>query len=63
MIEKIRELRALGFTGEIEVDGGITLENALPLVQAGADTLVMGTTFFRAPDPEKLVAQVHALGR
>ena len=59
MVDKIRELRTLGYHGEIEVDGGITLENALPLVQAGADTLVMGTTFFNAPDPKALVEQVH----
>lgn len=63
MVDKIQELRMLGFRGEIEVDGGITLENALPLVQAGADTLVMGTTFFCAPDPKVLVEQVHALVR
>lgn len=58
-IEKIRELRALGFIGEIEVDGGITLENAPLLAQAGADTLVMGTTFFHSENPRALVQAVH----
>ena len=61
MIDKIRELRALGFAGEIEVDGGINMQNAPTLAQAGADTLVMGTTFFRDADPAALVATVHAL--
>ena len=63
MVEKIRELRRMGYQGEIEVDGGITLDNAAMLAQAGADTLVMGTTFFQAENPQALVAQVHALGR
>ncbi len=62
-VGKISRLRALGFAGEIEVDGGITLENAPLLARAGADTLVMGTTFFRAEDPRGLVREVHALGR
>ena len=61
MAYKIRALRGMGFTGEIEVDGGITLENAPMLVQAGADTLVMGTTFFHTADPAALVRAVHAL--
>ena len=61
MFDKIRKLRALGYKGEIEVDGGITEENSSMLVQAGADTLVMGTTFFRAEDPAALVRQVHNL--
>lgn len=63
MFRKISELREMGFTGEIEVDGGITMENAPLLAKAGADTLVMGTTFFQAENPVGLVRQVHALGR
>lgn len=61
MYEKIRALRAMGFAGEIEVDGGVNLDNAPLLATAGADTLVMGTTFFKTPDAEALVAAVHAL--
>lgn len=60
-VQKISELRELGFQGEIEVDGGITLENAAMLVEAGADTLVMGTSFFGAENPQKVVDAVHAL--
>lgn len=63
MYAKIAELRAMGYHGEIEVDGGVTAENAPLLVQSGADTLVMGTTFFRAADADALVRQVHALAR
>ncbi|MEA4929711.1 MAG: ribulose-phosphate 3-epimerase [Candidatus Limiplasma sp.] len=61
MLDKIRALRGLGFAGEIEVDGGVTLDNAPALVEAGADTLVMGTTFFRAADPQELTRRVHQL--
>ena len=60
-VEKISHLRTLGFQGEIEVDGGITAENAPLLVAAGADTLVMGTTFFKAKDARALVEEVHRL--
>ncbi|NTU53501.1 MAG: ribulose-phosphate 3-epimerase [Chlorobiaceae bacterium] len=35
----------------IAVDGGITEENASLVVAAGADALIAGTAFFRAPDP------------
>jgi ribulose-phosphate 3-epimerase len=61
MLSKIRDLRAMGFAGEIEVDGGINMDNAPLLAAAGADTLVMGTSFFRASDAAALVRAVHAL--
>lgn len=35
----------------IEVDGGITLENAPSVIDAGADILVAGNTVFASPDP------------
>ncbi|MCL1855777.1 MAG: hypothetical protein FWF86_08595, partial [Clostridia bacterium] len=60
-VDKIRLFRELGFQGEIEVDGGITMENAPLLARAGADTLVMGTSFFRAADPQEVVDAVHNL--
>lgn len=60
-VEKIQEFRAMGYRGEIEVDGGVTRENAPMLAAAGADTLVMGTAFFKAEDAAALVAAVHAL--
>lgn len=61
MLGKIRTLREMGFTGDIEVDGGVNENNAPLLAQAGATTLVMGTAFFRAADPAALVRRVHAL--
>ncbi len=63
MLNKIRALRTMGFHGEIEVDGGVNLQNAKELAAAGADTMVMGTTFFGSDNPAQLAQKVHALGR
>ena len=35
----------------IEVDGGVTLDNAAHIIKAGADILVAGNTVFNAKDP------------
>jgi len=42
----------------IEIDGGVTLENATEIVLAGADVLVAGNTVFSAESP---VDAIHAL--
>ena len=58
-LEKVRELRKMIVqTGKeilIEVDGGISLENAPALVEAGADILVAGTTIFHDKDPKQVI--------
>lgn len=36
---------------EIEVDGGVTLDNVVEVSRAGADTVVMGAGLFGTPDP------------
>jgi len=48
-------------TTEIIVDGGVDADNAVDVVTAGADILVMGTAFYRAPDRSTLVRQIHNL--
>ncbi|MFM8711368.1 MAG: ribulose-phosphate 3-epimerase, partial [Sphingomonadales bacterium] len=59
---KIRELRELinssGSNAHIEIDGGVTLENAPSIVAAGADVLVAGNTVFKAADPVATIAQL-----
>ncbi|GAK55413.1 ribulose-phosphate 3-epimerase [Candidatus Vecturithrix granuli] len=45
---------------EIEVDGGISLENIREIVQAGATILVAGSTVFQAADPAAMVQQLKA---
>jgi ribulose-phosphate 3-epimerase len=58
-LEKVRELRKMiAKTGKeilIEVDGGVTLENAASLVEAGADILVAGSSIFQAKDPAQVI--------
>ncbi|MGI8952428.1 MAG: ribulose-phosphate 3-epimerase [Chitinophagaceae bacterium] len=59
-IEKIKQLRQLidekNYHALIEVDGGITLENASLIVEAGADVLVVGSSIFKSPDPVATIA-------
>ncbi len=40
---------------ELQIDGGVSLENAAEIIRAGADCLVAGTAIFRAEDPRKAV--------
>ncbi|RFM27714.1 ribulose-phosphate 3-epimerase [Deminuibacter soli] len=42
----------------IEVDGGISLDNAAAIVAAGADVLVAGSAIFNAPDPAAVIQQL-----
>lgn len=42
-------------TALIEVDGGVNLENAAKLFDAGADVLVAGNAVFSAADPERTI--------
>ena len=44
----------------IEIDGGVGLQNAESLLQAGADVLVAGSSVFGAKDPMATVAQLKA---
>lgn len=57
---KIRELRNMidekGLNVDIEIDGGVTLENAKNIVEAGATVLVAGNTVFRAPNPTEMIS-------
>ena len=50
MVDKIAHLRRIlderGLAAELEVDGGISAENALKVVQAGARVLVAGSAIF-----------------
>jgi ribulose-phosphate 3-epimerase len=58
-LEKVREMKEMiRKTGKeilIEVDGGVTLENAKALVDAGADILVAGSSIFQSKDPKETI--------
>ncbi|MBR0219223.1 MAG: ribulose-phosphate 3-epimerase [Clostridia bacterium] len=57
-IEKISLLRREGYQGVIAVDGGVTLENANLLKDAGANWLIMGTSYFRAENPALVARKI-----
>jgi len=48
-----------GLAADIEVDGGITPENAGQVIAAGATVLVAGTSVFRADDPPSAVSALR----
>ncbi|MBT8285065.1 MAG: ribulose-phosphate 3-epimerase [Flavobacteriaceae bacterium] len=62
--EKIRRLRRMieqqDASALIEVDGGVNLENAPRLIEAGADVLVAGSSVFKSEDPKKTIAELAA---
>lgn len=62
-LDKIRQLRDLRarnhYNYRIEVDGGVTTENAAELVRAGTEILVAGTSVFHTPDPAEAVRQLQ----
>ncbi len=61
-LDKIRELRKMadqmGLDTIIEVDGGISSENAAQLYEAGAEVLVAGSAVFKADDPEQEIIKM-----
>jgi ribulose-phosphate 3-epimerase len=63
-LDKIRDLRAM--TGarpiDIEVDGGITPDNAAKVVQAGANVLVAGSAVFRGGRYRENIAAIRQSG-
>lgn len=61
VVDKLAELRRLGFAGETEMDGGINMENIGMLARAGLDVAVMGTALYRHADPAAAIAAIHQL--
>ncbi|MDE7128538.1 MAG: orotidine 5'-phosphate decarboxylase, partial [Bacteroidales bacterium] len=43
----------------IEVDGGVSPDNAEKLVNAGADILVAGSSVFKASDPAAAISAMR----
>ena len=62
--EKVKALKQMitnaGASTLIEIDGGVTENNAAKLVQAGADILVAGTTVFKASDPKQMIVTLKS---
>lgn len=47
----------------IEVDGGVGLQNAEKILQAGADVLVAGSSVFGADNPAEAIARMKDIGQ
>jgi ribulose-phosphate 3-epimerase len=66
-LEKIKQLRNMiderKLNVLIEIDGGVTVENAADIVHAGADVLVAGNTVFSAADPAEVIRQLKNISR
>jgi ribulose-phosphate 3-epimerase len=62
--DKVRRLKNFlaGRAILIEVDGGVTAENARELLEAGTDVLVSGSQLYGAPDYSAAIASLKAGG-
>lgn len=65
-LNKIRELRRIiddnKLDVKIEIDGGVTVENAGEILEAGAHVLVAGNTVFASKDPKETIRQLKNAG-
>ncbi|WP_375437543.1 ribulose-phosphate 3-epimerase [uncultured Hymenobacter sp.] len=63
-LRKVAALKELlidsGSAALIEIDGGVNQDNAMALVEAGADVLVAGSFVFNSPDPVATLADLRA---
>jgi ribulose-phosphate 3-epimerase len=66
-LDKIKELKQIitnaGAPTLIEIDGGVTLDNAGAIVRAGADVLVAGNTVFSAANPVDTISKLKHIGK
>ena len=66
-IEKPRTLKqiisARNASTLIEIDGGVTLDNAAEIIEAGADVLVAGNTVFSSADPADTIKRLKQVGK
>ena len=64
-LTKIKQLRSMiderGLDVKIEIDGGVSEENAQDIINAGADVLVAGSSVFRSKDPIATIAKLKAI--
>ncbi len=64
-IHKIKQLKEMIneqlLNVKIEIDGGVTLENAPSIIEAGADILVAGNTVFKSTNPTLTIDALKSL--
>ena len=63
MMEKVRKTRTI--IGDrpiwLQVDGGISIQTIETALEAGADTFVVGSAVFNAPDPAQMDVDLRKL--
>ena len=60
-LAKTRALRAKGFRGRIEMDGGINAETIAGCAAAGCDTFVSGSALFGARDMTSEIGRLREI--
>lgn len=61
VLERVKEIRKTHPDLLISVDGGVSLENAKVLSQAGADRLVVGSAIFNSDNPIETIQKLRGL--
>lgn len=63
--DKVKDLKALiikkSSRALIEIDGGVNLQHAKPLAQAGADVLVAGNFVFSSSHPKQIISELKSI--
>jgi len=62
-LDKLKQAKALigGRSIDLEVDGGVAVENAKALAEAGADLFVAGTSVFAGNNPKTYAGRIAAI--
>jgi ribulose-phosphate 3-epimerase len=61
VLPKVAALRAMGFRGEVSMDGGIGSSSIAASAKAGTNVFVAGTAVFGATDRQARIAELRAL--
>lgn len=61
VLDKVQLLRGIHPKLNIEVDGGVNLENAQELFDAGANILAVGSAIFEAKHPEEVMEEFRKM--
>lgn len=66
-LDKIRAVKKMitdaGANTMIEIDGGVTLDNAAEIINAGCDVLVAGNTVFSSENPTETIKKLKNIGK
>jgi ribulose-phosphate 3-epimerase len=61
-LEAVRaELDRRGLSPDVEIDGGVKLDNARRCVEAGANVLIAASAIYQAPDPAAAARELKAI--